>query len=524
MKKNLLYVLALMASVMFFTGCSDDDDNSWKELPQGPITADKVELQLNGISTTGTVEFKATSLQSAEVGLKNVIDGYSDVKVDVTMEKQSDGSFKLSGTKEIDTKPVVATRAAAFLTVKIDGDITSDGKLTMNISTTGAGLFIGTYSDNTLVLSYGDNILTGKEVVFDATDGDNVSLLLKDVIPGEKETILTGASINANGFSGTTKSTNATVEYTGTLENKVLTLKLNVKMNDPKGWAKTYTLGEYTVGTLDINGSSLSDAILTSSLYFNWDIENSYYSSTFPLIFRTIGGLLFPQILQSITLETDGNVCAKYSSNSITFDPNWAMTLLFSNGAGAPSADVLNKLIPTGGWQQSPKHLAYWYTKNDKLYLKLNVPVIVSQALGANNAETLAPIIAQVLGGDAASVKKLIGSLLNIDVSSISDETFIMLLDWVNNGIPLNVRIADNGHTYLYLDKIAFDPIMVDNETPSGSSKVGDKSDFLKLWKVMVDAKIIPEEATAAIMLLQPIPQQWPSTTAFDLGIDLIAE
>lgn len=522
MKKNLLYVFALMASVMIFTGCSDDDDNSWKELPQGTITADKVELQLNGTSTTGTVEFKATSLQSAEVGLKNVIDGYSDVKVDVTMEKQGNGSFKLSGTKEIDTKPVVATRAAAFLTIKIDGDITSDGKLTMNISTTGAGLFIGTYSGNTLVLSYGDNVLIGKEVVFDATDGDNVSLLLKDVIPGEKETILTGASINANGFSGTTKSTNATVEYTGTLENKVLTLKLNVKMNDPKGWAKTYALGEYTVGTLDMDGSPVSDAVLTSSLYSNWGIEDSYYSSFFPMVLRTIGGLILPQVLQTITLEADGNVSAKYSSSSITFDPSWAMGLIF--GGGAPSPDILNNLIPTEGWQQSPKHLAYWYAKNEKLYLKLNVPVIVSQALGANNAETLTPIITQVLSGDAATVKGLISSLLKVDVSSISDETFAMLLDWINNGIPLNVKIADNGHTYMYLDKTAFDPIMVDNEYASDSSDFGAGSDLVKLWLILVQANVIPKDAQAAIMLLLGIPQNWPSTTAFDLGLDLMVK
>ncbi|WP_455592046.1 DUF4925 domain-containing protein [Bacteroides sp.] len=522
MKKNLLYVLTLVSSMAFFTACSDDEDNSWKELPQGEITADKVELQLNGTTTTGTVDFKATSLQSAEVGLKNVIDGYSDVTVDVTMEKQSDGSFKLNGTKEINTKPVVATRAAAFLTVKIDGDITSNGKLTVNINTTGPGLFIGTYSGNTLALSYGDGILTGKEVIFDATDGDNVSLLLKDVIPGEKETTLTGASITANRFSGTSTTTNATVEYTGSRENKVLTLKLNVKMNDPKGWAKAYTLGEYTVGTLDIDGSPMSDAVLTSSLYSKWGVEDLYYSSFFPMVFRTIGGMILPQVLQSITLEADGNVYAKYSPNSITFDPNWAMGLIF--GGGAPGPDVLNKLIPTDGWQQSPINLAYWFAKDGNLYLKLNIPAIVSQALGANNTEALAPIIAQILSGDAATVKELIGSLLKVDVSSISDETFTMLLDWVNNGIPLNVKKADNGHTYIYLDKTAFDSIMVDNVYASDSDDFGAGSDLFKLWMMLMQANIIPEDAGAAIILLIGMPQNWPSTTAFDLGLDLMAK
>ena len=30
MKKNLLYLFALICSVSLFTACSDDDDNSWQ--------------------------------------------------------------------------------------------------------------------------------------------------------------------------------------------------------------------------------------------------------------------------------------------------------------------------------------------------------------------------------------------------------------------------------------------------------------------------------------------------------------
>ena len=37
MKKNLLYLFALICSVSLFTACSDDDDNSWQELPKGEI-------------------------------------------------------------------------------------------------------------------------------------------------------------------------------------------------------------------------------------------------------------------------------------------------------------------------------------------------------------------------------------------------------------------------------------------------------------------------------------------------------
>lgn len=65
MKNSLKCLFALIVSVCVFTACSDDDDNSWKQLPKGEITADKVELNLNGQSTTGTVNFTALSLSAA---------------------------------------------------------------------------------------------------------------------------------------------------------------------------------------------------------------------------------------------------------------------------------------------------------------------------------------------------------------------------------------------------------------------------------------------------------------------------
>ena len=35
MKKNLFFVFTMLCALSFFTACSDDDDNSWQELPKG---------------------------------------------------------------------------------------------------------------------------------------------------------------------------------------------------------------------------------------------------------------------------------------------------------------------------------------------------------------------------------------------------------------------------------------------------------------------------------------------------------
>ena len=520
MKKNLLYLFALICSVSLFTACSDDDDNSWQELPKGEIKAENVDFQLNGTNTTGTVNFEATSLQSATVGFKNVVDGYSDITVDVTMEKQADGSFKFNGTKDIMTKPVTreTSQPAPLLKVTVDGMITPEGKVTLNVSATGAGLYIGTYKDETLVLTYGETLLTGKEVVFDATNGDNVTILLKNVIPGEEEATLTGVKVDGEGFSGTAKTANASVEYTGSRKDKVLTLSLKVTMNDPKGWAKTYGLAEYTTGELTYNDYTNPNAVIAGAGYVNYVCvtESSDYGTSYGAMFRGIFGVLLPQVLQSVTLGVDGNVTASYNSGAIQFQPMWALM--------PPTADVAKKLIPTEGWLQSPTNLAYWFEKDGKLYVKLNIPVIVAQAMGSG-AAGLDGIIDQVLKGDPATVKAMLAKLLKVESIASSDKSIAILLDCVNNGFPLNVKVAD-GHSYIYLDKSAFAPLMAVHETGEVDSW-GDPvkmSDILILWDMLSKSGILPPEAAMASMLIGAISGNWEATEAFDLGLDLQAK
>ena len=128
-------------------------------------------------------------------------------------------------------------------------------------------------------------------------------------------------------------------------------------------------------------------------------------------------------------------------------------------------------------------------------------------------------IISQILQGDPATIKGLLSNMLGVDFSSISDETFNMLLDWVNNGVPMSVS-NKNGNTQMCLDKSALTPLMVD---PTLETTYGMNADLIKIWLLLSDAKIIPSEASAAFMLLLNMPQNWDKTNAFDLGLDLKA-
>lgn len=382
------------------------------------------------------------------------------------------------------------------------------------------------FTNATLNVNYGGEPLFGKKVEFHTSDSKTATLTLKEVIPGEVETVIEGVELTAGegvyNLSGeTTTTTGAVVSCTGTVSPTVLDVNFDVNLADRNGWAGSYKLGDYTTGPLEAIG--MSRATLTSAMYMNWEIEDEYCSTIFPVFVRAIGGVIFPQLIKSVTLEADGNIRAEYSTSSLTVDPSIIMGMMFTGMA--PSAEEVNALIPTDGWVSSPKNLVHWFEKDGKLFLKLNLSAIVAQSMvmSENMGKLVNEILPLVLNKDVATLKNLLGKLLAMDLSSISDETFAMLIDWVRNGIPLNL-VKTEGHTYIHLDKAAFDPIMTDRVLSPDDDSFGTKSDLMMLWQILSEAAIIPEDAQAAIILLIMMPQNWPDTQAFDLGLDLVAQ
>ena len=366
---------------------------------------------------------------------------------------------------------------------------------------------VGDYSGENLVLSYGDMALTGKKVSFSATSGNNGKLLLNNIIPGENETTISNVEVKNSEFSGTATTTYANVEYAGSVKEKVMTLKLTVVMNDPNGWAKTYSLAYYTTGPLEYNGYENPNAVLAGVGYINYVCVTSYsdYGTSYGAIFRGVFGILLPQVLNSITLGTDGTITAKYiKEGKIEFKTDWIFQ--------SPTKEVVEALIPTSNWLDAPKHLAYWFHKDGKLYMKLDLGNIIGQVMGSN-ADGMSDIITAVLTSEPAQLKQLLAGLLKVSEIPVSDETIALLQNWAVNGIPMSTK-TENGHTYIYLDKNAFDPIM---KMRDGSS------DLLNLWNMLSTAGIIPPDAALAGLLLHPISGNWDVTEAFDLGLDLKA-
>ncbi|MDE6348894.1 MAG: DUF4925 domain-containing protein [Bacteroides sp.] len=488
MKKNLFYLFALICSMSLFTACSDDDE-LWKDLPKGELVSDKTEIELNGEATDGQVSFTAISSEAAQVGLKNVIDGYSDVQVDVVMEAQADGSFAFSGRKELVTKPVTRVDAtpAPFLVVELNGTIAKTGAATLNIKTSGLGLSLGTYAAETLVLTYNGTVQNGKTVVVDATAGDNASFLLQGVVPGEDEAILENIAYSNDTFQGTAETGLYTIKVSGKRENKVLSLNLTATLKEALqgGLAGTWKLSTDIAYYDDDTWESVM--LPTSAVHFVWSaLDDSQMNGQQLANLGTLfGSHILGEVLSDITLEADGNLTAAYYSGINTSmmrdgtTGEWVETQKYLEESGMgdyydeTTMWMMTKLgsysvdIYPRDWQRSPKDLVYWYVRDGYFYVIPNVARIIEQAL-ADKGENIdvTPILEIIRSLETATDEQLmqmvgmLGQLLpGVDLSAIDVKTVRVILGWLKTGVPLKYT-AENGVLNLYIDKEMARPFM----------------------------------------------------------------
>lgn len=525
MKKNLILFATIICAMISFTSCNNDkEDTSWQEIPK-KLDGNAIAFKVNGnAATIGSVEFDPKSAVLATVTLNNVISGYSKVVVEAVMEKKGDDSYNFVGEVGMTVPPVVKAANAIPTIVKIEvrGNVTLNGKATADITTSGAGLAIGTYNKTNLVLTYGENLMPGKEVILDAQSLTDVSLKLKGVIPGEDEAILSGLQLNNGTLSGSaTTAAGTTAKCTGTLANNVLTLQLSdVQLFNPSKWAKSYNLAEYETTDFDFDGSILKNWVTSGGLQSKW-VAGDPFTKILEGMFKFCGSAMLPQVMQSVTLGADGGISAMIINKpKLTFDMNWAIGAIFTGAF--PDPGVIKALFPTTGWEKTPSNMAFWFEKDGKLYVKINIPAILAKEVGEGSEEFMA-MIDQILSADAATLKEMLLNLAGIDLTAVSDKSIEMLLNCVRNGFPMTVAQADGGHTYITLEKDFFDPLFTKRTANGGDS------DIMIVWNAMVKAQLIPEDLAMAGLIFMFVEQYWldtpqvPGTSEFSLGLDLKA-
>ena len=399
---------------------------------------------------------------------------------------------------------------------------------------------------STLDLTYSGEKLIGKTVSFQTEDSKKGTLTLNDIIPGEKETsfrINLSEQEDNYTFSGETVSgAGATVKYAGSITPKTMKLDLNVTMPQNQ-WIKTYQMSELTRGrgkdvirnqtTGEYEWGESDTQILTAALYTDMDLEmvkeaGSLYA-TVSVIIKGMGGYLLPQLLKSVTLESDGNITAEYTSDELQLGEQKFSEIDMDNPASQQqvinfimmklmfntlSADDITAATQGRNYADSPRGLAFWYLKNDLLYVKLNLPSIISLAMQGQgqtvDAHLIAGIADAILKSNPFLLKTLLGvvsesldnSLLSM-IANMDHQSFQMFFSWIKEGIPMQIE-KENGHTHIYLNREALSPLIA----------------FIPHLQPVMEG--IPNFGPMLYnSYLGPLYDNWSIITQLDLGLDL---
>ena len=399
---------------------------------------------------------------------------------------------------------------------------------------------------STLDLTYSGEKLIGKTVSFQTEDSKKGTLTLNDIIPGEKETsfrINLSEQEDNYTFSGETVSgAGATVKYAGSITPKTMKLDLNVTMPQNQ-WIKTYQMSELTRGrgkdvirnqtTGEYEWGESDNQILTAALYTDMDLEmvkeaGSLYA-TVSVIIKGMGGYLLPQLLKSVTLESDGNITAEYTSDELQLGGQKFSEIDMDNPASQQqvinfimmklmfntlSADDITAATQGRNYADSPRGLAFWYLKNDLLYVKLNLPSIISLAMQGQgqtvDAHLIAGIADAILKSNPFLLKTLLGvvsesldnSLLSM-IANMDHQSFQMFFSWIKEGIPMQIE-KENGHTHIYLNREALSPLIA----------------FIPHLQPVMEG--IPNFGPMLYnSYLGPLYDNWSIITQLDLGLDL---
>lgn len=232
------------------------------------------------------------------------------------------------------------------------------------------GEYTSASETNKLMLTYSGQVLLGKSVAFNSTDGKTATLTLKGdmsalwdiigsimgskssevlpmspgVIPGEVITSIADVKLtskdNKYTFEGVNTQNGREIKYTGEVEKGKLTLALTVKMPDNK------LLGAWKLAPF-VPGQS-------QPLFMTWKSNASINLGEGPVPTdmlaakgATVMSGLLTTVLQDVTFKDDGNIVATYSKQG------------------------------SDEWVSSPINLAQYYIKDSKVFVVLNLDMII---------------------------------------------------------------------------------------------------------------------------------------------------
>ena len=249
------------------------------------------------------------------------------------------------------------------------------------------------------------------------------------------------------------------------------------------------------------------------------------------LIGSTSLSSIFVKLLKDVEFKADGSIVANYAES--VGEISMEEVLKGAMGAGLPSTEN----VP---WTTSPANLAYWYAGDNHIYVVLNIPAIISEAMkdqeDANvTPESILKILDMVKDMKGAEIKDLLGGFLKgnellskLDITKISDTDVEKLIGYVVNGFPVSYQMSEVtlknetkiNNVYVYLDKSLFDifmpavyPILPELDVLVKNIEVEMYGQKMKIWDLL--------GALTALQSLTELEGIWKATSQFNIGIDL---
>ena len=245
---------------------------------------------------------------------------------------------------------------------------------------------------------------------------------------------------------------------------------------------------------------------------------------------------LMIQLLKDVEFKADGSIVANYAE-----EINITMDQMISAGMGSmPSTDGIK-------WKTSPANLAYWYLKGEQIYVVLNIPAIVEEAMKDSEnsnmtSESIMNMVEMVKGMSGADIKKLLDPILKglgennilskLDISKIADSDIERLIGYITEGFPLNYKtsqleikegeevVRTVNDISIYLDKSIFDifmpaiyPMLPDVDALLKGMEIDLFGQKMPLWSLL--------STLTGLQSMTEIEDIWKVTTVFNLGINL---
>ncbi|MCD8031989.1 MAG: DUF4925 domain-containing protein [Bacteroides sp.] len=271
------------------------------------------------------------------------------------------------------------------------------------------------YAPKVLELYYSEALLGGKYVYLHTEDEKTATITLFDVIPGEKETVLTGVGLTAQGdstyaFSGQDTDSGRSLTFSGTVEEKKMVLNVDA------------TLPQHALlGTWDLTGDPL---VLRweSSVAFRVSLAGISISMYPDLLVPMLTEPLAPLItsaLQRVTFGADGNIIATYARG--------------------------------GQWLPSPTNMVRYYMDGEHIRVFLDLEKILQMILLDTRSE---PEEENTLWDVIVSIQKLF-----------------------TEGIPMGYRTGANGTAEIFIEQDVLEPFMDETILSLLSGLIGGDGD-----------------------------------------------